>query len=457
MKESLQTKITIFCFLFLALTSKAQNQNALAFDGTDDLISTDAASSLIAGSNNMSMTCWVYPQNPTPNGTYDGFCGFRNNADADFYILHYNTTTVEARFRNSAGTAFDIIGSGIQINTWQHLTFTYDGSMLRYYRNGIKTDSVSATGSIANIADTFYMGGLPFGGTMFNLIGKLDEVSLWSKTLSQSEISCIYNGGIDSTDTGLQLLYRFNQGTANGNNTSITAITDAAGNMDGTPANFLMTGTVSNFVAGAITAQTTTASFCPGTNYIWGNDTITETGTYTHVFTSSLGCDSTVVLTLNSVVDTTVGWSGTSPFAAQTGLGVSYQWLNCGTGFSPVPGATTQLFTATANGSYAVKVTFNNCTDTSSCYAITNVGIEENIYSGNVKLSPNPAKNICTISAPLFLNSTLSLYDVTGKVVLIQVFNQHSSLSVDKLKPGIYFVELRNAEGISVRKKLVKE
>ena len=316
---------TLFIFLLLLQgIAKAQN-NSLAFDGINDVTKTAGASSLIAASNNISMTCWVYPQNPSPNGTYDGFCGFRNNTDADFYILHYNTTTVEARFRNSLGLNYDIIGSGIQINTWQHLAFTYDGSMLRYYRNGIKLDSISATGNIANVTDTFYMGGVPYNGDPFNLIGKLDEVSLWNKTLSLSEISCIYNSGIDSTDIGLQLLYKFNQGTVGGNNTTITSITDATGHMNATPYNFSMTGTTSNFVAGTSNVNATVASFCPGNNYIWGNDTLSEIGTYTHTFTTSAGCDSTVQLTLTSVIDTSVTKSGFIVYAHQTGVGVTYQ------------------------------------------------------------------------------------------------------------------------------------
>lgn len=446
----------LLCLVLMLGKTRAQN-NALAFDGNDDVVKTAGASTLIAASNNMSMTCWVYPQNPTPNGTYDGFCGFRNNADADFYILHYNTTTVEARFRNSAGIAYDIIGTGIQINTWQHLALTYDGSMLRYYRNGIMLGSITATGNIANITDTFYMGGVPFAGAMFNLIGKLDEVSLWNKTLSQSEISCIYNSGVDSTDANLQLLYKFNQGIAGGNNTAVTAITDAAAHMDATPYNFSMTGTTSNFVAGTSNINSSTASFCPGNDYIWGNDTITQPGVYTQVFTSSMGCDSTVQLTLNAAVDTAVTQNGFMVFAHQTGVNVSYQWLNCNTGYSPIAGATGQSFTPTVIGSYAVRVTFNGCTDTSSCYLFTSVGIAENNYSKGLLIAPNPAKNYCIINAPALTHATLYLYDLVGKMLEKQFFNNQIELSLTGLNAGIYMVEIRNASGIIAREKLVKE
>ncbi len=447
----------LFCLFLLLGSTKAQNQNALAFDGTNDLVRTQGASALIAGSNAISMTCWVYPQNPSPNGTYDGFCGFRNNSDADFYILHFNTTTLEVRFRNSAGGLFDIISGGIQLNTWQHLALTYDGSQLRFYRNGVRTDSIAASGNIVNPADTFYIGGLPFGGSIFNLIGKLDEVSLWSKTLSASEVKCIYSAGIDSTEAGLQLLYKFNQGVAGGNNSSITTITDGTGHIDGIPSNFSMTGTASNFVAGKTNVFAATATFCPGSNYIWGNDTLTEKGVYTQVYNTIAGCDSTVQLTLNSVLDTSVTRSGFIVFAIQTGVGVAYQWLDCNNAFAPISGATNQAYVPSVIGSYAVKITYSGCTDTSSCYTFTSVGIAENDYNSNIIISPNPAKDFCTISAPAISNATLLLYDVVGKIVVKQKFNSMSELPLTTLNSGVYFIEFRNTNGIIARKKLVKE
>ena len=88
--------------LFVGLMAMAQPQNAMDFDGTDDFITAPSATATVAGAQQMSVSCWVNPQFTTH---HEGFCGFRNNSNADFYLLKLQgTTNIEARFRNSNGT-----------------------------------------------------------------------------------------------------------------------------------------------------------------------------------------------------------------------------------------------------------------------------------------------------------------------------------------------------------------
>ena len=47
--------------------------------------------------------------------------------------------------------------------------------------------------------------------------------------------------------------------------------------------------------------ETDATTICDGNTYIFGTQILTTSGTYTEVFTSAGGCDSTVVLTLNAV------------------------------------------------------------------------------------------------------------------------------------------------------------
>ena len=56
----------------------------------------------------------------------------------------------------------------------------------------------------------------------------------------------------------------------------------------------------------------------------------------------------------------------------------AYQWLDCDDNYAPIEGATDMVFTATQNGSYALEITFDACSDTSDCYDIDDfVGISE--------------------------------------------------------------------------------
>src|SRR5690606_2868961 len=77
----------------------------------------------------------------------------------------------------------------------------------------------------------------------------------------------------------------------------------------------------------------------------------------------------------------------------------TYQWLNCSNGFSILPNDTNQSYTATANGSYAVELTKNNCVDTSRCISVISVGLENRNQNGleNISVYPNPTNQNLTI------------------------------------------------------------
>lgn len=55
--------ITLFSLLSILAVSSlhAQTNNALSFDGVDDVVTVTAASSLIASAPGMTLTAWVYP------------------------------------------------------------------------------------------------------------------------------------------------------------------------------------------------------------------------------------------------------------------------------------------------------------------------------------------------------------------------------------------------------------
>jgi hypothetical protein len=120
--------ITFLTLFFLTINFSAYSQNALDFDGIDDVVLVPNASSLVTSGTGISFGLWVYPRNTSPAfPNFDSFGGFRNNNDADFYIIQIGANTIEARFRNSIGINFDITYSGLILNAWQHFVFTYDG------------------------------------------------------------------------------------------------------------------------------------------------------------------------------------------------------------------------------------------------------------------------------------------------------------------------------------------
>ncbi|MBZ5523893.1 MAG: LamG domain-containing protein [Acidobacteriia bacterium] len=97
---------------------------------------------------------------------------------------------------------------------WYHLAFTYDsaaaGNNFKLYVNGSVVAQTHATGPLAT-AD----GGL-FVGKYGNWV--LDDLSLWNRALSQSEIAQIRTGPLKGSETGLALYYNFDDTTQPLNN-----------------------------------------------------------------------------------------------------------------------------------------------------------------------------------------------------------------------------------------------
>ena len=179
--------ILLLCIPFIGI---AQTDYELAFNSaTSDYVEMPNASSLIVNSTTFSMTGWVYPQANTT--AHSGIMGFRNNIDSDFYLLQLqNSNNVEARFRNSSGTSFDVLATNLlDFNQWQHLAFTYDGSNIYLYKNGVLVSSTPANGVITQMSQSFKVGTLDWGVTGFYMNGSLDEIRLWNITLSQNTIS----------------------------------------------------------------------------------------------------------------------------------------------------------------------------------------------------------------------------------------------------------------------------
>ena len=119
---------------------------------------------------------------------------------------------------------------------------------------------------------------------------------------------------------------------------------------------------------------------------------------------------------------------------------------------TPITGATNQSYTATANGNYAVIVTQNACSDTSSCYTISTVGIAENSLSGAISIYPNPVTDNLQMQTTLQIKN-LVVTDITGRPIYTTASKTIDSSSFAN---GVYFIRAITEKGVIV-KKFIKE
>lgn len=235
--------------------------------------------------------------------------------------------------------------------------------------------------------------------------------------------------------------------TASPTTITLTA-TDAAGNT--TTCNLILTGGVSNSSAAA--------TICVGDTYTFPDGTTgTSSQVYTSVLTSSAGCDSIIVTTLNVVttIDASVTQSGATLSANASGL--SYQWIDCDNGNAAIAGATSQSFTPSATvGNYAVIVSGGSCTDTSACFTVDFTGVDE-LGAGFVQMFPNPASDQVTLAWEGEVNR-IELTDAQGKLVYRaeNIVGSSHIVPLVNISAGLYFVRVQGDQGPQVLE-LIKE
>ncbi len=199
-----------------------------------------------------------------------------------------------------------------------------------------------------------------------------------------------------------------------------------------------------------------------GTSYTWNNglsngDSVTpdKDTTIEVTVTNELGCSTTDELFIGIIeVDTSVTRDGTLLIANANDA--SYQWIDCATG-NLVTGETGKSFTPETNGIYAVEVTQNSCTASSSCYVVTGIVSVPVDPAARIHYYPNPTQGPLKLDLGREVDEVqVRISDMSGKQLLINIF--HGSriidLNLQSYNPGFYLVEVIGPEEKSILKVL---
>ena len=139
------------------------------------------------------------------------------------------------------------------------------------------------------------------------------------------------------------------------------------------------------------------------------------------------------------------------PVGNEYASGVSYQWLDCNNGNASISGATGQSYTATSNGNYAVRITNGSCVETSSCYSITTVGID-NLPNSGISLMPNPVNDVLQIKGNKQIQTVVILDNVGRTLKEYSVNNTDYKIDMSELKTGIYFIKIKTDNSVYLDK-----
>ena len=180
------------------------------FDGTNNLSNFSFTP---PGTGDFTYSCWVNPDNL--DGYYD-YVSSRNTGGLSITSVPtdggYSAGQIIV-YLNNYGFVINGSVATIPANSWSYLVFTCESEVGKLYING----SLDSTGSMPNgITNTVFAIGSsadPFGFEF--VVGQVDEVGVWNRALSSTEVSDLYNDGAGFTYPFTQSLY-YNNAEADG-------------------------------------------------------------------------------------------------------------------------------------------------------------------------------------------------------------------------------------------------
>ncbi len=411
----------IFTLVLLALAFEnanaqncIENTSSITFDGFSAYASPSNQTNLNI-SDSITIEAWINPNSFGFNSAQNSIVckhGW-SNGEGGFVLrcggsgeLSFNIGGLDINQNPASWKEVLSPTNALTLNTWTHVAGSYDGQNLRVFVNGVEQNMLAFQGSIVSSPNyPLTLGKLSdpsqFAQRFFD--GKMDEVRIWNRALTATELMANMNNHINAASaTGLISYWRFNEGTGS------SSIDLQSGN--------------------DITMSGNTWDPSVPFNAVPPMPTISSNG----------------IMLISS---------------ANSG-----QWYLNGVA---ITGATGPDYTPSLPGDYTFTTDPNSygCTSTSAVYTLTSVGMQNQSFNVNVNVYPNPMidQAVIAINSNInYNNISLVVYDVAGRQVYIentaikQGLNQ-IIINKNSITSGIYFYNImQNTESLTQGKLMVK-
>lgn len=366
-----------------------------------------------------------------------GIASLTSNGNEDIFIQKLNNSGDFLWVKQIGGTSFDH-GLSIDIDTLGNL-----------YTTGFFINTVDFDPS----ASTFYLSTPAFTSNIF--IQKLNNDGNFKWAVKM--------GGATQTDGGRG----FSLTTDNDGNLYTTGFfyglvdfdpRSGTNNLNTSGANYDIFVQKLNqcFPSYSVDTQVTCGSY----TWIDNNTYNTSNQSATFTLTNAEGCDSiiTLNLTINEVYDLSTSVNDFIITANNLNAD-SFQWLDCDSSWSIIPGDTNRTFSPTKNGNYAVQLTENGCIDTSACVEITALSLIENSFKENIEVFPNPTHENFAIKFENLQNTIfVRLSTMSGKLIVAKKFKNVVDIPMElNDAKGVYILEIQDQSGKKAIIKLIKK
>ncbi len=148
----------------------------------------------------LSVECWVKPGLLNTRQCPVSSINFSGNNRSGYLLYQSELNVFEFRVGNSTGYVATVAAGTVQPGIWHHLVGVYDGATASLYVNGVLVGTLATSGAFQpNTVSPFRIGatGNGTGSAFFN--GDIDEVAMFARALSASEIGQRYEIAVSST------------------------------------------------------------------------------------------------------------------------------------------------------------------------------------------------------------------------------------------------------------------
>ena len=182
------------------LNNNSINSNYLLnaeFNGVDNTIS--AVSPLVNANSSSSISAWIYlqPNNPSWQRIITKIYGSNIGARAGSIDIFSNTNKLRYVIVSDTGTDYSATSTTVlNNNQWYYVVGTYDnttGNVSIYINGNFENSIINTEKTTTSGSSPFYIGSELNTGTPTYFNGSLDEVRIYNRALSESEIELLYN------------------------------------------------------------------------------------------------------------------------------------------------------------------------------------------------------------------------------------------------------------------------
>jgi len=288
----------------------ANSAACLGFNGSSGVVTIPSTPALTI-TGDLTIALWIYKQSEA--GDWVRLVGKGTSAVRTFGVWEESgagTRILFQMYNGSGGSVLDLFSSGtIPLTTWTHVTCRLSGNTATIFINGTASGTGTRSGTPGSSTDPVTLG---YAGFHTYWPGRMDDVRIYDRALSDADISDIASGGQGpAAPTGLTATASGTSVTLNWNASGAAVYNVKRGIAPGGPYSTLASNvTATNYLDSTVTPGTVYYYVVSGVTYGEGPNSnevsalpgILSIFPYTGLFTNESGASTTTDITFNQAL-----------------------------------------------------------------------------------------------------------------------------------------------------------